>query len=326
MILKDLLGREFRYLRLSITEQCNFRCVYCLPYGYQGAARASEFISRNEIRRLAEAFSDFGVEKFRLTGGEPTLRKDFCQIAEDLRNNTNIKTLALSTNGHDLRRKAKDYRQAGITHLNVSLDDVDPKEFHNLRGRDLGEEVMDGIDHALHVGFPWIKVNAVLVKDGGIDRLERFVKWVKEKPISVRFIELMQTENREEFHARNHMSSSVIHRWLIENRWIPQIRMRDAGPAVEYTHSDSLGKIGIIAPYSKGFCDTCNRLRVSCRGELQLCLFGSDKLSLRDLLQRDDDKVALQLRVIEALKIKKPGHSLHEQDAGSNKSFSAIGG
>ncbi len=326
MILKDSLGREFRYLRLSITEQCNFRCIYCLPNGYQGGALSSEFLSRDEIRRLAVAFSDFGVEKLRLTGGEPTLRRDFCMIAEDLRRNSNLTTLALSTNGHDLKRKAQDYYAAGITHLNVSLDDVDSKEFQKLRGRDLGTEVMQGIDHALAVGFPWVKVNAVLLKGDCIERLQRFVNWVRETPVTVRFIELMQTAGREEFHMQNHMSSHVIHRWLIENRWVPQLRTRNAGPAVEYTHSNFLGKIGIIAPYAKGFCDTCNRLRVSCRGELQLCLFGSEKLSLRDLLQHDEDKLELQIRIMDALKIKSPGHSLHERDAGSNKSFSAIGG
>lgn len=326
MTLRDDLGRDFRYLRFSVTEHCNFRCSYCLPSGYQGGAKSQEFLALPEVVRVARAFAGLGVEKVRLTGGEPTLRADLCELAQQIKATAGVRTVALSTNGHDLFRRALEYKKSGITHLNVSLDDVDAKEFFKLRGTDRGELVVKGIESALECGFTQVKVNAVLMKEGWLPRLERFVAWVKDKNTSVRFIELMQTAGREGFFSEHHLSSSSVHRWLIEHGWVPQSREDNAGPSLDYSHPQSRGKIGIIAPYSKGFCDTCNRLRVSCRGDLQLCLFGSGQVSLRDLLQRDDQLVALQARIVESLRLKKPTHYLHEFDSGGNQSFSTIGG
>lgn len=325
-ILEDRLKRRFPYLRLSVTEHCNFRCGYCLPHGYQGSLRVDDFLRTDEILRLLRAFSQLGVEKVRLTGGEPTLRRDLEEIIKMIRQETNISKIALSTNGHDLERKIIDYRKAGLTQLNVSLDDVDSEEFRKIRGRDMGASVLRGIDHAFEAGFSWVKVNTVLMKDSFAARFERFEEWVKPRPVSVRFIELMRTVGRDEFHKANHQSASGLHRLLIEGGWAPQERAHDAGPAVEYAHPNSMGRIGIIAPYAPGFCDTCNRLRVSSVGKLHLCLFGTDHLSLREFLQRDEDQGALIAAITHSLYFKADGHELHRGISGENAGFSSIGG
>lgn len=325
-MLRDDFGRRFHYLRLSVTDQCNFRCVYCLPNGYRAEPGSENYLSVDEIRRLVAAFSGLGTSKVRVTGGEPTLRKDLPEILQAIVETPGIGKLALSTNGHDLARNADRYFRAGVRYLNVSLDSLNSRTFAFTRGSDRLADVLSGIDRALALGFDSVKINAVLMKETNAEALHEFQDYVKSRPVHVRFIELMENATTQGFFGDRHVSANVIFRQLIEQRWTPVRRDFDAGPAVEYRHADFAGSIGLIAPYSQGFCDSCNRLRVSSRGALRLCLLGSGESSLREHLQHDFQKESLQTHVAGLLKQKTKSHRLELRDWGTNRTFSAMGG
>lgn len=324
--LHDSFGRKFPYLRLSITDACNFKCVYCLPNGYQRPSGAEGYLSIHEILNLIRAFAEMGTYKVRLTGGEPTLRRDFLEIARNIRKISGIQQIALSTNGYRIKQLASELRPAGITSLNVSIDSLDPKRFAEITGSDQLHTILEGIDAVLDHGFTEVKVNAVLLKDWNEEDLNSFLNLVKNKAIVVRFIELMPTGQNQALFAKHHVQSSMIHQNLLTQGWIPKPRKEWDGPAQELTHSDYRGRMGIIAPYSKEFCSTCNRLRVTSRGGLRLCLFGEGNHSIRELLQSPDQKDALKMRVFELLQRKEISHYLPEARYGNNKTFSSMGG
>lgn len=191
--LVDRFHRQYTYLRLSITDVCNFKCTYCLPDGYQPPAHKQTFLTLPEIQRLAVAFAELGTEKIRLTGGEPTLRKDFLEIAHTISQTAGIRKVALTTNGYRLLKDVAHWQQAGITDINVSVDSLDPRQFQLITGEDKLQSILKGIDRAFEIGYQKIKVNAVLMKQYTASELDKFLAWIKDKPIQMRFIELMST-------------------------------------------------------------------------------------------------------------------------------------
>lgn len=324
---KDNFDRKFYYLRLSITDVCNFRCNYCLPDGYkpQGAPNKS-FLSLDEIRRVTRAFAAAGTEKVRLTGGEPSLRRDFTDIIAAVRENAAIRQIAVTTNGYRLARDVAKWRDAGLTALNVSIDSLDARQFHAITGQDKFQQVMDGIDAAFTAGFEKVKVNTVLMRDVNHHSLDTFLDWIRTRPIQLRFIELMETGDGGALFRKHHISGEVIRDQLIMRGWIRQVRGRSDGPAQVFQHPDYQGEIGLIMPYEKDFCASCNRLRVSATGKLHLCLFGDGGVSLRDLLENDDQQAALQARIADSLRTKKQTHFLHQGNTGITQNLSYIGG
>ncbi len=294
--LVDRHGRSFPYLRLSLTEACNYRCGYCLPDGYQADGR-HKFLTLPEIERLVRGFAALGMSKIRLTGGEPSLRKDLPLIIAAVAALPGIRKIALTTNGCLLPRHVRVWRAAGLTALNVSLDSLDAKRFHAITGHDRFAEVTEGIDLALGLGFDAVKVNAVLLRDRNDDELPAWLDYLRERDMAVRFIELMRTGDNREYFERHHLRASVLQQQLLDAGWQLQARAADAGPALEYAHAGYRGRIGIIAPYSRDFCAGCNRLRVTARGDLRLCLFGDFGVPLRPLLQADADHDALVARI-----------------------------
>ena len=323
-VLKDSFGRKFPYLRLSVTEVCNFRCTYCLPNGYQKTDR--DFLTLPEITRLATAFAELGTHKIRLTGGEPTVRRDLIEIARAVSNIPSIRTVALTTNGYNLKENARAFRDAGINALNVSIDSLDSERFHAITGQDKLAHVLEGIEAAKAAGFTNIKINSVLLKEVTDHTLPEFLEWVKCEALSVRFIELMQTGENLAFFKQHHISADVIIQQLLEHGFVPAIRKPDAGPAQEFTHPDYAGKIGIIAPYSKDFCKSCNRLRVTSRGKLMLCLFGEGGYDLRPYLQHDDQREELADAIATALHFKHETHYLQQGMTGSTPHLATLGG
>ncbi len=323
----DNFDRKFYYLRLSITDVCNFRCSYCLPDGYkpQGANNKS-FLSLDEIRRVTRAFAAAGTEKVRLTGGEPSLRRDFTDIIAAVRENRAIRQLAATTNGYRLARDVAQWRDAGLTALNVSIDSLDPRQFHAITGQDKFHQVMSGIDAAFAAGFSKVKVNTVLMRDINHNSLHTFLEWIRTRPIQLRFIELMETGDGGDLFRTRHVSGKVIRDRLLSQGWGRQISERSAGPAQVFCHPDYQGEIGLIMPYEKDFCTTCNRLRVSATGKLHLCLFGDGGISLRDLLESDDQQDELQARVAASLNSKKQTHFLHQGNTGITQNLSYLGG
>lgn len=324
-LIEDRFGRRFPYLRLSVTDVCNFRCTYCLPDGYQ-KTHDDTFITLPEIARLVTAFAEMGTWKIRLTGGEPTVRPDFIDIAKTVSSIPGIRRVAFTTNGYKLPERAQGYYDAGLRAINVSIDSLDPRKFHEITGHDRLDEVVDGVSAALEAGFDSVKVNTVLLKGLNDDELDGFLDFVTDRPVSLRFIELMQTGDNLDYFRKHHIPATVIRNKLALRGWTLQERGEGAGPAVEYAHPDYAGRIGLIAPYAKDFCATCNRLRVSARGALHLCLFGAGGYDLRPLLQDDAQKEELQDKIMSLMQYKRSSHFLHDGNTGTRQHLASIGG
>ena len=322
-MLEDSFGRQFHYLRLSVTEACNFRCQYCLPDGYSGPS-SDQFMSLSEINTLLCAFAQLGTSKVRLTGGEPTLRRDFIDILQLTAATPGIQRVAMTTHGGRLERFADKWKAAGLDQVNVSIDSLDPRQFAAITGQDKLNAVLRGLDRALDAGLD-VKVNALLLNDFSDSRLGRFLAWLKEMPVTLRFIELMETGDTSQFFNKQHQSGLPLKTTLLEMGWQPLIRRKDAGPAQEFYHPDYAGRIGLILPYSKDFCKSCNRLRVSASGKLHLCLFSETGLDMRELLAREDvnGTVAFLKNVLGQ---KHETHYLHQGDTGATKHLAMLGG
>ncbi len=323
-VLRDDFGRTFPYLRLSITDVCNFKCEYCLPNGNHG--RRSKFLERDEIMRLVDAFADVGTYKVRLTGGEPTVRKDFTDIARAVAAHPKITQLAMTTNGYRLAENAQTWRDAGVTHINVSLDSLDPDVFHKVTGHDRLSEILAGIDACIAAGFKAVKINAVMIKGVNDQALPEFLAWAKHSPVSLRFIELMQTGDNKAYFDRHHYSADIFRDQLLKTGWTRLPRAIEAGPAEVYAHDDYAGTIGLIAPYSKDFCKGCNRLRVTAKGDLRLCLFGDFGIPLRNFLQSDNQKPELLALIRKQLTYKASSHFLQDGNTGLTPHLASIGG
>lgn len=323
--LQDNFGRRFHYLRMSVTDVCNFKCTYCLPDGYRPNGR-SKFLALSEIENLVAAFAEVGTQKIRITGGEPTLRKDFTDIIRAVADNDKIKTIATTTNGYRLEKHAKEWYDAGLRRINVSVDSLDPKMFYQITGENKFDEVMRGIDAALDAGFERVKINAVLLKGLNDKDLPRFLHWIKNTPIDLRFIELMETGLGRDYFQAHHLAGADIKSQLFADGWGLDQSAVDDGPAQNFSRDDHKGRIGLIMPYDKHFCASCNRLRVSANGKLHLCLFTENGVDLRDLLQDESHRPELIQRLHGQLAQKKETHFLHDGITGVTQHLASIGG
>ena len=324
MTLQDSFGRRFRYLRLSVTDVCNFRCNYCLPDGYSCSSEEQP-LTVSEIQHLAQAFARAGTRKIRITGGEPSVRSDLPEIIRALRAVEGIDEIALTTNGYRLGERVQEWKDAGLDRINLSIDSLDPRQFHAITGHNRLQELLDGLNKAQEVGFSDIRINTVLLRQHNAGQLDAFLDWIRTTPLTLRFIELMRTGDNGEFFAANHISGASIETRLVSEGWVPQLREPDAGPAREFAHPDYAGSIGLIMPYSKDFCSTCNRLRVSAIGKLHLCLFGEQGHDLRSLLNTDNAD-ALDQRLLDLMPLKKATHYLEQEETGATTHFAMLGG
>lgn len=323
--LTDSYDRQFQYLRLSLTEVCNFRCNYCLPDGYKSSCSDLP-LNETEVIHLLRAFSELGISKVRLTGGEPTVRPDIVSVVEKISQIGGINKIALTTNGYRIQQLAEPLLKAGLTNLNVSVDSLQEENFQKITSKPLLKNILLGIEKAISVGIPIVKINTVLLKDLNDLELPDFIEFVRKSPVSLRFIELMQTGNNGDYFRRHHLSTQVVDSYLRDRGWSEVSKQATDGPAIEFSHPNYLGRIGMITPYAKDFCKSCNRLRVSSRGKLQLCLFGQGQLNLRTLLQDSSQKEELKQKVREALFLKPEGHDLQSGFTGLTKNLSMIGG
>ena len=328
-ILKDSFGRTFPYIRLSITDVCNFKCGYCLPNGYQvDKSDNRKFLHLDEIKRLSKVFSKLGVQKIRLTGGEPTVRKDFFDIIKILKYEAEIKKVVITTNGYHLDDKAKKLVDSGLNGINISIDSLDRNTFKTITGHDRLPEILRGIQNLQDLRFDNIKVNAVLLNNINSSEkdFDTWANFIKKNKVDFRYIELMQTGDNLDYFKKYHISSKIFKEYLDKNNWIYQTFGKDAGPSLNYINPEYKGKFGIIAPYSKDFCKTCNRLRITSRGDLRLCLFGNTGISIRHLLQKDDQINELQDLILGQMKFKKESHYLELGETGLTKNLSTTGG
>lgn len=319
-----MFGRRFSYLRLSITELCNFRCNYCLPNG-NTCHTSKNFLTLDEIKTLVAAFARLGTGKVRITGGEPALRKDLVDIISACKQTPGIKTVALTTNGFSLKRQISAFKQAGLDAINVSVDSLNPSMFSAITGRKKLDDILEGIDLALASGIERVKLNTVMLQQFNHCEIKDFMDFLRTTPVTWRFIELMQTGNNKKFFDANHISGESIKTFLIEQGWQRIIPNKQAGPAQEFTHPDFKGRLGLIMPYSKNFCQSCNRLRVSSRGQLHLCLFAEQGLDIRDYLTSGDiDGTCYAIHQL--ISGKTSAHNLHEGYTGATQQLAMLGG
>jgi cyclic pyranopterin phosphate synthase len=327
-IIADRFGRQFSYLRLSITDACNFRCGYCLPNGYKKPEDSVEPLTLPEITRLVTVFAELGTTKIRLTGGEPTLRRDLLEIVKAIKKINGIQKIALSTNGFRLKEMALTLKEVGVQALNISVDTLNPEKFEEITGKNYLPQILEGIEKALDLGFEKIKLNAVLLggKNDSDETLTEFKNWIKTRPVAIRFIELMPNATIPKYFSEHHKLSAPLREKFLNQGWSLQSRGATDGPAEEFAHPEYRGRLGLIAPYRKDFCATCNRLRVTSQGKLRLCLFAEGEQSLRQWLQHDNQREELKMHLLEMIGRKEISHYLPDGNYGDNRTFSAIGG
>jgi cyclic pyranopterin phosphate synthase len=310
--LVDGQGRRITYLRLSLTDRCNFRCSYCTP---AGPDRCGEALSRADLARVVRIFAGLGVRRVRLTGGEPTLRPDLLDVVRDVRGTPGIEEVALTTNGQFLDRLARPLREAGVARLNVSLDTLDPERLQRISGRTASlERIVAGLRAALEAGFEKVKLNVVVVRGTNEDELGALTRFAWRLGATPRFIELMP------FGAGEPVPTAEVKR-LLEAQgvaldpddtrgWGPAQHMRGRST----TGGEDLGGlVGFIGAMTEGFCDSCNRVRVGADGALRACLGGRERLSLAELLAAGADDATVGARIREALLAKGERHHMGEE-------------
>jgi len=324
--LADRYGRRFPYLRLSVVPACNFRCTYCLPHGYHAEPGRAGPLSLNEIARLLRGFAAMGMHKLRITGGEPSVRRDLTGVLRTAAAVPGVTRLAMTTNGTLLSRRLHEWMDAGLNAINVSVDSLDRAAFARITGHDRLDGILAGIDLALAARMPAVKLNAVLLRGVNDRELPRWLDYLRDHAVGLRFIELMQTGDNLAFFRDHHVRAETLETELRDGGWQALPRAADAGPAREYRHPDYAGRIGIIAPYSKDFCAGCNRLRVTATGDLRLCLFGEFGIPLRPLLQDDGQLDELVRAIGGQIGRKEQGHFLHEGRTGITPHLASTGG
>lgn len=305
----DSFGRRVEYLRISVTDKCNLRCVYCMPEEGLPWLKKDELLSYEEIRDIVEILAPLGLRRIRLTGGEPLVRKDLPRLVELLAAVEGIEDLAISTNGVLLDGLASPLRAAGATRVNLSLDSFRKDRVDALARREgTFERVLDGMRAAEDAGLEPIKINVVLIRGRNDDEILDFAEATRQHPWHVRFIELMPTAANLELSRQNFFSCQDALARLREVDALEPVKGPTGnGPATYFRFPGALGTVGVITPMSHSFCDDCNRLRLTADGMLRPCLFGTLQTNLRDPLRAGTDLLPL-LR--ETLRIKPERHDL----------------
>jgi len=313
--LVDTFDRRIRYLRLSVTDRCDFRCQYCMTEDMRFLPRKA-VLSEDELVRLARLFVELGVEKIRLTGGEPLIRPDIVSIARRLHMIEGVKELVLTTNGSQLTHLAKPLVDAGVSRINVSLDTLCETQFAELSRTGSLDNVLSGIDAAIDAGFNRIRLNTVLLTGQNEAQIEPLLDYALDKGIDIAFIEEMpmghitQTERELSLVPSAQVLSTIKSRFNL----VPMVGGAADGPARRYAVEGTSTEVGVISPITDNFCDSCNRLRVTPDGRLILCLGHENALDLRQLLRSDMDSSSLKRAIVAALAYKPERHVFDQPD------------
>jgi len=326
--LVDGMGRTIVNLRISVTDRCNFRCTYCMPADNVEFMDRIKLLSFEELTRVATIVSKLGINRLRLTGGEPLMRKDLPQLIRMLAKVEGIDDIAMTTNAFFLKEHAQNLKDAGLKRLNVSLDALDPEKFKHVNRRDCLQQVLDGLQEAARVGFKSIKINAVAMRNFSESEIINLIDMGRSDGFEVRFIEFMPLDSDQAWERNKVLfGHEIIDLIRKKHELIPIDNSLDIGPASEYEFADGKGKIGIITAVSNPFCDHCNRIRMTADGKLRTCLFSTDETDLKQLIRAgasDED-------IVEALKqavlIKEPGHKINlDSFERPTRAMHAIGG
>lgn len=325
--LTDTFGRAHNYLRVSLTERCNLRCGYCMPEEGVELTPDGKLLTADEVERLVRVFAGAGVDKVRLTGGEPTVRRDLEDIVKRVAAVPGIVDVSITTNGVTLAKRLETLKANGLTRLNISLDTLVPAKFEFMTRRKGQERVMASIDKAIELGFASVKVNCVVMRGQNDDELLDFVALTKEKPINVRFIEYMPFDGNK--WSTKKMVSYVEMKSRIEDAFGALMRKDDSPEEVakNFTIDGHAGSVSFVTSMTKSFCSGCNRLRIMADGNLKVCLFGNSEVSLRDAMRRGDTNDDLLDVIGAAVNRKKAAHAgMHELAQLDNRAMIKIGG
>ncbi|KAL6444574.1 hypothetical protein ACFW04_002003 [Cataglyphis niger] len=309
-ILTDTFGRKHTYLRISVTERCNLRCTYCMPAEGVKLTKKENILKTDEIIQIANLFVKEGIRKIRLTGGEPTVRKDIVDIVGQLKQLVDLEQIAITTNGLTLTRQLPALQRAGLDALNISLDTLKEERFEIFTRRKGWIRVMASIDLAVQLGYNPVKINCVIMRGRNDDEIIDFIDFTKERPIDVRFIEYMPFQGNE--WNENKMVSFDEMKRIIRKKY-PDFQALPNQPndtSKAYHVPGFVGQVGFITSMSQHFCDSCNRLRITADGNLKVCLFeGKGEVSLRDALRNGASEDVLKDLIKKAVSRKKKQHA-----------------
>lgn len=325
-LIVDSFGRKVEYLRLSVTDRCDFRCVYCMTENPCFLPR-DHVLHLEELAWIAQAFTELGVTKIRLTGGEPLVRTDCDQLVSLLGKLPGLNDLSMTTNGSRLTKFAKPMRDAGLKRLNISLDTLNPELFTQLTRNGKLERVIEGIDAAIAAGFERIKINAVILKEQNDHEVLDLVNFCRERGLDIAFIEEMPLGEMDDRKRARHCSSDEV-KSIIESRYLLQLsNKRTGGPARYYTMADSPIHIGFISPHSHNFCHECNRVRVTVEGQLLLCLGNEHAIDLKSIVREyPGDIERLKAAILAGINLKPKQHYFDNNDVQILRFMNATGG
>ena len=304
--IRDHLGRPLKDLRISVMDRCNFRCIYCMPeekfHSGFNFLKSSERLSFDEIFRVTKLFTDLGVSKIRITGGEPLLRVNLSELIGDLSTLEKIEDIALTTNGVLLKKYSEELKACGLNRITVSLDSIDPEQFRKMTGgRGKLETVLEGISEALSVGFKQVKINAVIKRGINDDQVIEMVDYFKKQSVIIRFIEYMDVGNLNQWKLNETVGSDEIIKKLSEKWQLdPLDKNYEGETAQRYQIDGSETEIGLISSVTKPFCGSCTRARLSSDGKLYNCLFASEGKDIRSWIRdgKSDEYIKNQLALI----------------------------
>lgn len=303
----DPFSRKIEYLRLSVTDRCDFRCFYCIPKGFKDFTEPESRLTLREFVRLVRLFSELGVDKVRITGGEPLVRPDIIELITQFSELPGIADLSMSTNASQLEVHAANLKKAGIGRINVSLDSLQPDRFHNITQGNL-DRVIAGLMAARAADIHPIKINMVVMRDINLDEVGDMVDFCIEHGFTLRFIETMPIGAAGQ-NARNcYVNLEEVRQHLAQRFEFEPCKMKGAGPAKYLRIKGERLKIGFITPMSQHFCDSCNRVRLSCEGTLYLCLGQQDKLEMRPLLRDGSTDDQIKSEIVRAVQRKPEKH------------------
>jgi len=329
-VLRDSYGRAIRDLRVSLTDRCNFRCFYCLPHGEPPIAPKDQMLSYEEIEYACEIFVSLGIEKIRLTGGEPMMRRDIETIIRKLAKlKPHLHDLALTTNGYFLPERAHGLKEAGLDRITISLDSLKRDVFKRMTGVDVLDKVLAGIAAAKEAGLEPIKINAVIVRGHNEDEVADFAGFAREHDVKMRFIEFMPLDSGHEWSRADVVSGKEIRERI--NERFPLVRVevaRGSDTSSRYRFADGgPGEIGIIAPVTEPFCGACSRIRLTADGQIRTCLFSTVEHSLRDVIRGGVTREEV-IDYIESVILKKePRHFINDPGfVTPSRTMSFIGG
>lgn len=307
--MKDFYGRNINYMRVSITDRCNLRCKYCIP------AEGIKKVSRDEILKFEELIEIIkvavkcGVNKVRITGGEPLVRLGVEDFIKEVATIKGIEDLALTTNGILLKQKAKKLKDAGLHRVNISLDTLNEEKYREItRGGEI-KHVLEGIEECIKVGFFPLKINVVLIKNFNEDEIEDFINLTKNQPLIVRFIELMPGSS--EWSDGKYLSNQIILKKFPD--LIPMTREENVGPSKYYKIKGYQGKIGVISAISNSFCENCNRIRITSEGKIKNCLYADSDVDLKEIIRKNPEGIEEAFR--QAISLKPAKHNLNESNS-----------